>query len=81
MNCEILLTNLNRLHTTPMGVARIKRNLNLNTDQVVEFCRTRIATPQCQISRQGKNWYCAIGNIMITVNATSYTIITAHRSR
>lgn len=32
----------------------------------------------CHIYRQGKNWYCEIDNIRITVNACSYTIITAH---
>ncbi|WP_288834306.1 DUF3781 domain-containing protein, partial [uncultured Catenibacterium sp.] len=29
----------------------------------------------------GKNWYCEIENIIITINSYSYTIITAHIKR
>ncbi len=53
MNMENeLLKNLDRLHTTKLGVERIKRNLALDTDDCV-----------------------------ITVNAYSYTVITAHRKK
>ena len=79
---SLLLNHIDQLHTTPMGVDRIGRNLLLppNTD-VVEHCRRKILHPNCQISRQGKNWYCEIEGIIITVNAFSYTIITAHRKK
>lgn len=33
---------------------------------------------ECNIYRRGKNWYCEIGNVEITINSYSYTIITAH---
>ena len=75
---ELLIGNIDRLHTTPMGVDRIKRNLKLDTDDAVGSCKDLILNPQCRIVRQGKNWYCEIENIRITVNAYSYTIITAH---
>lgn len=75
---ELLIENIDRLHTTLMGVDRIKRNLKLDTDDVVGYCRNLILSPQCHITRQGKNWYCEIRNIRITVNSYSYTIITAH---
>lgn len=81
-NCD-LLNNLNKLHTTPMGADRIRINLSLNetiTD-AVDFCRKKISSPDCKITRQGKNWYCEIDDICITVNAYSYTIITAHTNR
>ncbi len=53
MNMENeLLKNLNRLHTTKLGVERIKRNPALDTDDCI-----------------------------ITVNAYSYTVITAHRKK
>lgn len=78
-NPEILLKNLNQIHTTPMGVDRIKRNLKLTDTDAVEFCKSKIAAPNCNIYRQGKNWYCEIDCSIITVNAKSYTIITAHR--
>lgn len=74
-----LLLHLNSIHTTEMGIERIKRNLSLNTDDVVSWCRDRIADSKATISRQGKNWYVIIDNCQITVNAHSYTIITAHK--
>ena len=75
---ELLIEHIDRLHTTPMGVDRIKRNLKLDTDDAVSYCKNLILNPQCRIARQGKNWYCEIGQTKITVNAYSYTIITAH---
>ena len=75
---ELLIGNIDRLHTTPMGVNRIKRNLKLDIDDAVSYCKNLIWNPQCRIARQGKNWYCEVGKTRITVNAYSYTIITAH---
>jgi len=34
-DCTVLLNNLDKLHTTSMGIERIKRNLCLNTTDVV----------------------------------------------
>ena len=75
-----LVENIEKLHTTPMGVDRIRRNLSLGDDvkDVVAFCRQKILAPTANISRQGKNWYVKIDGCVITVNAYSYTIITAH---
>lgn len=75
---EVLLSNIDRVHTTTMGIDRIKKNLKLDTIDVVEYCKNKILDKNCKISRQGKNWYCEIDNIKITMNAKSYTIITAH---
>ena len=78
-NCP-LLDNLSKVHTTPMGADRIRKNLSLNDNvsDVVDFCKQKISYPDSKITRQGKNWYCEIDGICITVNAYSYTIITAH---
>ena len=73
------MAGLDRLHTTNMGVERIKRNLNLDCDDVVFWCRQKIMDKDAVISRQGKNWYIKINGCEITVNAKSYTIITAHK--
>ena len=80
---QILLSNLDRIHTTPMGVARIRRNLSLgdNEKDVVAFCRQKILDNKAAVTRQGKNWYIKIDGCIITVNAYSFTIITAHRTR
>ncbi len=74
-----LLANLDKLHTTELGVVRIKKNLSLDTDQVVAWCRTKIESSDAVITRSGKNWYVKAEGCMITVNAHSYTIITAHK--
>ena len=76
-----LLNNLDKLHTTELGVVRIKRNLSLDTDDVVGWCRDKIKSDNAVITRNGKNWYIYIDVCIITVNAYSYTIITAHKKR
>ena len=76
-----LLDNIDKLHTTELGVVRIKRNLSLDTDDVVEWCRDKIKSENAVITRNGKNWYINIENNIITVNAYSYTIITAHKEK
>ena len=73
-----LLANINKLYTTNLGILRIKNNLNLNTNNVVEYCKNKILDEKCKIYKQGKNIYCEIDNIKITINSYSYTIITAH---
>lgn len=78
MNKEILLLNIKKVHTTNMGIDRIKKNLKLNIDNVVQYCKNKILDKNCNICKKGKNWYCEIDNIIITINSYSYTIITAH---
>ena len=73
-----LLANINKLYTTNLGILRIKNNLNLNTNNVVEYCKNKILDEKCKIYKQGKNFYCEIDNIKITINSYSYKIITAH---
>lgn len=73
-----LIQNIEKLHTTEMGIERIKRNLSLETEDVVRWCREKIFDKGAVIERAGKNWYITTGNCRITVNAHSYTIITAH---
>lgn len=79
MNKNILLANLDKIHTTDMGLIRIKKNLGLDTNDIVKWCVDKIKENKCQITRIGKNWYAYIDNCIITINAYSYTIITAHK--
>lgn len=74
-----LIRNIDKLHTTEPGVTRIKRNLSIDTEDVVLWCRMRILDENAQIERKGKNWYATADDCIITVNAHSYTIITAHK--
>lgn len=88
-----LLDNLERLHTTKLGAGRIRRNLSLDLssdssidesddiDEVVIWCRDKIRSSDAIITRNGKNWYIRVDGCVITVNAYSYTIITAHKNK
>jgi hypothetical protein len=75
----MLLSNIDKLHTTELGVQRIKKNLNIDVSDVVGYCKGIITDKECIISKKGKNWYCEKDGIIITVNSYSYTIITAHK--
>lgn len=74
-----LLLSLDKLHTTDMGIDRIKKNLSIDTEDVVGWCKKKIKNPNSSINRKGKNWYVTTDNDIITINAHSYTIITAHK--
>ncbi len=76
-----LIRNLDSLHTTELGVMRIKRNLNLTVEDAVEWCKEQIIDKNAIIIRKGKNWYIHVKECVITVNAYSYTIITAHKDK
>lgn len=75
-----LIENIDRLHTTDLGAERIRRNLGM-TEEPVEWCRSKILNKNAVIGRQGKNWYVSVDGCVITVNAGSYTIITAQREK
>jgi hypothetical protein len=74
--------DINALHTTPLGVERIRRNLNLEADDVVEWCKQSVlSTSTDAVTRKGKNWYVNGEGFILTINAHSHTIITAHKSK
>lgn len=75
---KVLLDHIDQLHTTDMGISRIEKNLKLDTDDVVLYCKNKVFDQKCNIYKQGKNWYCEVDGVKITVNSYSYTIITAH---
>ena len=72
-----LLDNIDKIHTTKLGMERIKNNLKVDT-AVIEYCKKIIKDERCSIYKNGKNYYCEFDNTIITINAYSYTIITAH---
>ena len=76
-----LLENLDKVHTTEMGVDRIKRNIEVDVDDIVAYCIDKIKQKNALIERRGKNYYVSVEGIIITVNASSYTIITAHKEK
>lgn len=80
-NAGELLSHLGQLHTTEMGQERIKKNLSLQGKDAVAWCVEKIASPHALITRKGKNWYVETDGCLFTINAYSYTIITAHRMK
>lgn len=75
---------INELHTTRLGQERIRRNLSLETDDVVSWCKNIVRTfsaEDSRIERRGKNWYVDCDSFVITINAHSNTIITTHNKR
>ena len=78
MDKDVLIANIDKVHTTEMGVERIKKNLKINNNDVVKYCKEKVLDNRCNIYKKGKNFYCEIDNIIITINSYSYTIITAH---
>ena len=66
-----LIEIIRKVHTTELGALRIKMNLSLDTDEVVEWCIDKIQSDNSLISRRGKNWYISVDGVIITVNASS----------
>ena len=76
----ILLQNIEKVHTTVLGLQRIKKNLSLPNVDIIEWSKNIISANSSEITQLGKNWYIKNNNITLTVNKHSYTIITAHIS-
>lgn len=74
-----LIENIDKLHTTRLGAERVKRNLQIDVGDVAQWCRSEILKQNAKMERRGKNWYITVDGRRITVNAGSYTIITAHK--
>lgn len=76
---QILYDNLDKIHTTPMGEGRIRRNLDVETDDVLKFCMEKIKDSNSAVYKKGKNYYVEIDDMIFTINSSSFTIITAHK--
>ena len=79
-NDNDLLNNIGKIHTTELGIIRIRRNLELETKDVVNWCKQKIKQAD-DVYKKGKNWYVSFEDCIITINAHSYTIITAHQNK
>ena len=77
-NKNKLSLNLEKIHTTNQGLERIKKNINIDCIDVVEYLKSKINDKKSIIYKKGKNYYCEIDNIKITINSYNYCIITAH---
>ena len=78
-NAQELLQNIEKLHTTELGLERIRKNIDLHEPDIIAWCKEQIANKAARTYRQGKNWYIEVNGNKLTVNAKSYTVITAHK--
>ena len=65
-----LLDNIDKIHTTELGIGRIKKNLNLETNDVVKICVELIKYEKRKEKKKGKNYYIIINNKELTVNSS-----------
>ena len=79
MHKETLLENLDKIHTTEMGVGRIQKNLGID-DEPVSYCISKLKKEDSKVSKEGKNYYVEVDDCIITINSSSFTIITAHKN-
>lgn len=77
----ILIKNLSKLSVTELGKERIKRNMGLDTDRVVDWCRKIIDNEETAIAKKGKNYYVSAKGCTLTINAGNFGIITAHPNK
>ncbi|MGC6177629.1 DUF3781 domain-containing protein [Lacrimispora sp. 38-1] len=75
-----LIKNLDKIHTTELGVQRIRMNLSLDTPDLIAWSKNCVENADI-IIRKGKNWYVDVGGCILTINAHSFTIITAHKKK
>ena len=79
MHKKTLIENIDKIHTTEMGVGRIQRNLGID-DEPVSYCISKLKQDNSVVTREGKNYYIAVEDCKITINSSSFTIITAHKT-
>ncbi|WP_462316006.1 DUF3781 domain-containing protein [Methanobrevibacter sp.] len=78
MHKKVLLENVDKIHTTEMGVGRIQRNLEIS-EEPVEYCISKLKKEDSKVIKEGKNYYVTVDECRITINSSSFTIITAHK--
>lgn len=76
---EQLLLNLDKLSSTKLGLQRVRKNISLESEEVIQFCKEKIEKEVAKIEKVGKNYYIKIDSVEITVNANTFTIIAAHK--
>lgn len=78
MHRKVLLENIDKIHTTEMGVGRIQKNLKIS-EEPVNYCISKLKQENSTVTKEGKNYYVEVDDLRITINSSSFTIITAHK--
>ena len=79
MHKKALLENVDKIHTTEMGIGRIQKNLGIS-DEPVSYCISKLKQDNAVVTKEGKNYYVNVDDCIITINSSSFTIITAHKN-
>ena len=79
MHKEVLIENIDKIHTTEMGVGRIQKNLIIS-EEPVSYCISKLKQNNSVVTKEGKNYYVKVDDCKITINSSSFTIITAHKN-
>lgn len=77
MHKKTLLENIDKIHTTEMGIGRIQKNLGID-EEPVGYCISKLKKEDSVVVKEGKNYYVEVEGCRITINSSSFTIITAH---
>ena len=77
---EVLIENMDKIHTTEMGITRIQRNLGID-DEPISYCISKLKKEDSKVTKEGKNYYVDVDDCIITINSSSFTIITAHKKK
>jgi predicted transcriptional regulator len=80
MHKKVLIDNVGKIHTTEMGVGRIQKNLGIDSEPV-SYCISKLKQDNSVVEKEGKNYYVDVDDCIITVNSSSFTIITAHKKK
>ena len=78
MHKKTLIENIDKIHTTEMGVGRIQKNLGIE-EEPVSYCISKLKQENSVVTKEGKNYYVEVDNCRITINSSSFTIITSHK--
>lgn len=78
MHKKVLLENVEKIHTTEMGIGRIQKNLGID-EEPVSYCISKLKQENSTVAKEGKNYYVDVDDCIITINSSSFTIITAHK--
>lgn len=78
MHKKTLLENVDKIHTTEMGIGRIQKNLGI-TEEPMGYCISKLKQENAVVRKEGKNYYVDVDECIITINSSSFTIITAHK--
>lgn len=70
-----LLQNMDQIHISKSGEVRIRNDLGLTVDSVIDWCKDQIANQNAVHEQHGKYWFVYLHDCMITVDARKYRII------